>query len=218
MHPCKTVSCHPAPLPTYFLMAAMPSLPLAVALVLGLFYLCDYSAASIAPASEWSWKLKPPPPILPPHCPSSSIIYMPFGYQNECFTDLDCSLKVTAAAYFTLPLLHTHAFCQFTVVLSGGNAETLSSAKTLRIYINDVDLPIANHTFHDMQTEFSISMSSHQLLVGVHAVHSDVFIQDCPRSFFQASMPLLCRFCASLSRFLFCCRALTFIFFRISQR
>jgi hypothetical protein len=129
---------------------------------------------------------------------------MPFGYQNECFTDLDCSLKVTAAASFSLPLPHTHASCQFTVVLSGGNAETPSSTKTLRIYINDVDLPIANHTFHDMQTEFSISMSSHQLLVGVHAVHSDVFIQDCPRSFFQASMPLLCRFCASSPSRAFC--------------
>jgi hypothetical protein len=201
-------------------MAAMSSLPLAVALVVVLFYLSDYSDASIAPASEWSWKLKPPPPILPPHCPSSSIIYMPFGYQNECFTDLECSLKVTAAAHVPLPLPHTHASRQFAVVLSGGSAETLSSAKTLRIYINDVDFPIANHTFHDMETEFSISMSPHQLLVGVHAVHSDVFIQDCPRSFFQASMPLLCRCaCIVLPRLCFAVvHSLLFIFFRISRR
>jgi hypothetical protein len=76
----------------------------------------------------------------------------------------------------------------------------------LGIYINDVEFPIANHSFSGMQTEYSITMGSHQLLVGVHAIHSDVSIPDCPHQFYKAS--------ALLPRAM---RLLTPIFFRISQ-
>jgi len=80
---------------------------------------------------------------------------------------------------------------QFTVLLSGGNAEeAFKLGKVLRIFINDVDLPIANHSFLGLQTEFSLSIGSHQILVGVHAVHGDVLIDDCPRAIYQASLLL----------------------------
>lgn len=94
------------------------------------------------------------------------------------------------ARLFSLSLILPPISRQFFVSLSGGNIETLSSAKVLRIYFNDVDYAIANHTFHEMATEYSISMGPNQMLVGVHAVHSDVFIHDCPREFFQASAGL----------------------------
>ena len=76
----------------------------------------------------------------------------------------------------------------------------------LGIYINDVEFPIANHSFSGMQTEYSITMGSHQLLVGVHAIHSDVSIPDCPHQFYKASALLPRAICL-----------LTPIFFRISQ-
>jgi hypothetical protein len=83
---------------------------------------------------------------------------------------------------------------QFKVVLTGGNSETLSLEKMLRIYINDVDYPIANHSFLGLQAEYSIFMEANQMLVGIHAVHSDVLIRDCPHHFYQArelSLPLV---------------------------
>ena len=76
---------------------------------------------------------------------------------------------------------------QFTVLFTGGNAESFSLAKVLRIFINDVDLPIANHSFVGMQTEFSVGIGANQILVGVHAVHGDVLVSGCPRGIYQVS-------------------------------
>ncbi len=72
-------------------------------------------------------------------------------------------------------------------------AQTSAKQKVLSIYINEVEFSVANHSFYGMQTEFSITTAPQQLLVGVHAVHSDVFIPDCPQLYKVVLLALCAR-------------------------